>query len=906
MPLNRSLEIKSLLTALILLLFSAIAFATHNRAGEITYRHISGNRFEFTITTYTEIGPDNADRPELGIYWGDNTGIDSIKRVSKSTFKASNIQKNVYIAEHSYPGAATYTVRMEDPNRNKGIQNIFNSVNIPFYIETKIKISSFFGNNNSVQLLNPPIDFACQGSAFIYNPSAWDPDGDSLVFSLTVSKGKGGQDIPGYFYPPADNELSIDPKTGFFIWDFPKTIGEFNIAILVEEYRNGSFMGSVLRDMQITVTEPCRHLPPEIKPVDDICVEAGQQLSFPIIAADTLDRDSIRDGDSVIIWVTGGPFEVQNPATFNIIKEGDPAVGLFNWDTECVNVQEGPYQVIIRASDNGAPNLTSYEAFNILVVAPPVENLSGNATSNKVELNWDQTVCNNAAGYDIYRKLGSTNYEIDSCVTGMPEELGYELIHTIKDITISNYDDMNDGFGLIPGEVYCYRIVTYFDDGAESYVSDEICFRLKKDVPIITHVSVTETDVDNGEMYVAWSKPTEYDTTRFKGPFNYVVLRSEDGVDFIAVATMPSIDDTIFNDDGLNTELIRYFYKIEMYDVGLGNEFMGFSFPAHSIFVNSIPNDNRAELSWIDEVPWRNYLYEVYRWSDAQNDFVLIGTTKEPAYIDYGLTNGREYCYRVKSIGEYSLTSIPRPLENFSQIKCEIPEDRTPPCPPEITIESKSCEQIVAELRADRGDHIEPCGSDVSVDEVTIRWTNPNNFCDSTDDVIGYKLYYAETNDGSFRLLEEKKSNFSANDTFFVHANPNTVAGCYYVIAIDSAQNASDPSDTVCEDNCFIYELPNVFTPNGDGINDLFIPFPYCYVESIDMTIVSRWGQRVFETTDPNVEWDGNDQFANDIAPTGVYYYTCTVNHITLEGVEPVLLKGFVHLIRADTKKSLE
>jgi len=45
---------------------------------------------------------------------------------------------------------------MEDPNRNAGIINIPNSVNIPFFLETTLVINPFLGNNNSPELLNPP------------------------------------------------------------------------------------------------------------------------------------------------------------------------------------------------------------------------------------------------------------------------------------------------------------------------------------------------------------------------------------------------------------------------------------------------------------------------------------------------------------------------------------------------------------------------------------------------------------------------------------------------------------------------------------------------------------------------------------------------------------------------------
>ena len=50
---------------------------------------------------------------------------------------------------------------------------------------------------------------------------------------------------------------------------------------------------------------------------------------------------------------------------------------------------------------------------------------------------------------------------------------------------------------------------------------------------------------------------------------------------------------------------------------------------------------------------------------------------------------------------------------------------------------------------------------------------------------------------------------------------------------------------------------PNVFTPGKDGFNDLFTPFPYKYIESIDLTIFNRWGRVVFESKNPDINWDG-------------------------------------------------
>ncbi|MBK7181821.1 MAG: gliding motility-associated C-terminal domain-containing protein [Bacteroidetes bacterium] len=121
---------------------------------------------------------------------------------------------------------------------------------------------------------------------------------------------------------------------------------------------------------------------------------------------------------------------------------------------------------------------------------------------------------------------------------------------------------------------------------------------------------------------------------------------------------------------------------------------------------------------------------------------------------------------------------------------------------------------------------------------------------------------------------------------------------CYVVTAVDSFANESVIVTKICVDNCPIYELPNVFTPNGDNINDLFIPLPYKFVKDIDIKIYDRWGLLMFETTDPGIFWNGTSKDTKLPCSDGVYYYVCTVNEIRLEGIVPRTLKGFIQLIK--------
>ncbi|HVT86965.1 MAG TPA: gliding motility-associated C-terminal domain-containing protein [Chitinophagaceae bacterium] len=89
------------------------------------------------------------------------------------------------------------------------------------------------------------------------------------------------------------------------------------------------------------------------------------------------------------------------------------------------------------------------------------------------------------------------------------------------------------------------------------------------------------------------------------------------------------------------------------------------------------------------------------------------------------------------------------------------------------------------------------------------------------------------------------------------------------------------------------FYIPNAFTPNGDGKNDLFRPQIFGDLTQYKFTIYNRWGQIVFETTELNKGWDGtiNGQMQN----SGVYVWECTYE---LDGVNKNLKKGTVMLIR--------
>lgn len=89
--------------------------------------------------------------------------------------------------------------------------------------------------------------------------------------------------------------------------------------------------------------------------------------------------------------------------------------------------------------------------------------------------------------------------------------------------------------------------------------------------------------------------------------------------------------------------------------------------------------------------------------------------------------------------------------------------------------------------------------------------------------------------------------------------------------------------------------VPNIFTPNGDGSNDLFF-LKATNQEEISMTIIDRWGKTVYTITSTtgNIEWDGTNQNGKDVAD-GVYTYTIKTRGT--DGVEKDLT-GTITLVR--------
>ncbi len=237
-------------------------------------------------------------------------------------------------------------------NRNAVVTTIDGPDGYALYVDAWL--DNTVSDNNSPTFTTIPIAFECIGQTNNYNQGVIDADGDSLVYSFISPRSDDNTPLP--YNPPysAANPLlsspavSINPFTGD-ITMHPLQQEVAVITVLVEEYRNGVIIGTVMRDMQLYIV-PCSNTLPTVTGINGTSNFVTSSCTGGQLCFDIISNDSDPGQVLTMSWNHGIP-----GATFDT-SGGAAPIGHFCWAPSASDARPQPYSFTVTVRDNACPS----------------------------------------------------------------------------------------------------------------------------------------------------------------------------------------------------------------------------------------------------------------------------------------------------------------------------------------------------------------------------------------------------------------------------------------------------------------------------------------------------------------------------------------------------------------------
>lgn len=284
-------------------------FATHIIGGEMTYTHVSGNTYNITLSVYRDDFNGNPqalfDSPayialydqngNFVTYYEEYIDVQNNNVDPPISNPCLNQPNNVRIQK------AIYTFNITVPNANMGYHVVYarccrNGALINNLLDPDIEGGTYtafipptstYQNSSPLFVQDRPPIYICLNKPITFDHSATDADGDSLYYSFcspikgldqngpAIDQGSSPPSAQGFtpaFYGPpfvnvnysagysgsnpfpSGSIANIDPNTGY-LYVNASAYGAYVVGVCVEEYRNGVFLGRVLRDFQYIVVD---------------------------------------------------------------------------------------------------------------------------------------------------------------------------------------------------------------------------------------------------------------------------------------------------------------------------------------------------------------------------------------------------------------------------------------------------------------------------------------------------------------------------------------------------------------------------------------------------------------------------------------------------------------------------
>ncbi|MCI4668429.1 MAG: T9SS type A sorting domain-containing protein [Bacteroidia bacterium] len=434
---------KSIILSILLGLLGSPAFSTHIVGGNFSYECTNGsnNEFEVSLTIYRDCiqGQAPYDAQITIFVFENNTGniaqTNAVLAPSQTpqidpwafgscvtTPVGICVQQGTYKTILSLPPIpGGYNIAWARCCRNQGITNLVNPLNEGITFLTHIPEEAITLCNTSPSLDSIPPLFACLDDVFEYDFAAYEPDGDSLVYSLVspytglnslgLGAGNpmnGGNDPTVDLFnnpmgsPPYQNVNfntgftgatpfgintvhNLNPSTGKLVVT-PEVPGMFSYAVDIKEYRNGQLIGEYRLDYQIHVI-PCDYITPNIVIEPDLTHLNASNDTICIMEQDSFCYDvtiKIPDGpgtDTITAEALGSAFG-QEASFSSVYYAADSIIGTVCWEPSCNDYPQGNTIVplIIGSRKNAGCTLIGavYDTVWVKVIGDSTSMIYGN------------------------------------------------------------------------------------------------------------------------------------------------------------------------------------------------------------------------------------------------------------------------------------------------------------------------------------------------------------------------------------------------------------------------------------------------------------------------------------------------------------------------------------------------
>ena len=879
-------------------------WAAHAMGGEIYYNYLGSDNFEITLIFYRECydssiepsgwqnGGTNLDPTiKLGVYEGDNlyslydadlveASIEPLETILENP--CGNLPPDLCMQRLEYtievnlpPSDIGYDLIFQRCCRNPGIVNIPNPGDVGITLTTQIPpFTNDNSPNSSPQFNVYPPEAICTNFELFLDQSASDVDGDSLVYSFCTPLDGGTPNDPSPDPQPASTfstipwgagfsatnpipsnpPLAIDSNTGQ-ITGFPTTPGAYVIGICVSEFRNGELLSTVMRDFQFNVVMCDPTIISSVQPQTDNQLCIGETIAFTenSIGAQSLLWDFGVTGTDEDISVLSNPtYTYPDTGIYTVTLIANPTWPCADTSSQTFYVYE-PLNLDIDVVDFEC--LNGVEAFDLQANGAFTDNtnltwnLIGGLPNIQEGITTDWVTFGNADEWTItldaehYGCQSSVNFSWDAPASPIASVADQSSFCQGYDFDFENLSQNAENW------FWDFGVAGTNDD-----TSDE-------EFPSYTYPSDGVYTV----QLIVTSPYTCADTT------------------FSTVEIFPEIDPAFgapdpecFSTNNFSLTPLVENDPITSYDWDFGGETINANVNGSTVtnLVYAEPGTYTVQVTAVANGCEVTASEEVWVIADPSIGFQggpNIGCP--PHSVSFNNTSETEttttYLWDFGD-GSTSISTEPYHIyENPGTYSVTLTMNSSGYCSQELVLTQANTIQVQA---------IPLAGFNITPNQV---------------DLLNPVIEFETLASGNVQCFYNFGDGGSSSDCSGVYTYSD---GGYFEV-VQTVVNEAGCTNTATGQVAIagtVFYAPNAFTPDHDGLNDIWIPIALG-VSKYRLKIYNRWGELVWETNAQDNPWLGQVRDGDYSAPDGIYYYeACIIDQLTL----PHTYRGHLQLMR--------